>query len=334
MQKGFSKALVILVFIGCVAGCTTQPQRATTSSETVVSAVAGAPIETGEQVLKHIRDRYSQSVGQCVDDNNAPAFVCSGILLRSSTYPTGKRFAWMPNPNSTEAEGVSVSWLRQDSNFWNPFPSSNGFIIYPKHWSAKYGLTSLRVRCAFPQDAWSQPPDRCTWMEKTAPPTQPRVNRPLCHLQKPKPIWTGQEWKDAGFYDDTYQCAFGLEKDGVMVDTAQAFMAMVAARLLLGTNNRNELIFVDWRKTDPAAFPIEAFFYQNGKAEPGYQDPLTNAKADQCIYEELTKRRVPLIRWNMNRSGLQTFDYIVGDQATAADCRSLVLRWRDSADRP
>lgn len=329
MKKEFSRILGVLAFLGLLSACTTSPGVAHRPLATEATDVAGAPIETGEQVLRHLRDRYGQSVARCVDDNNAPAFVCSGILLRSTTYPSGKRYAWMPNPNSTEAEGVSVSWLRQDSNFWNPFPSSNGFIIYPKHWSEKYGMTSLRVRCAFPQDAWSQPPDRCHWLEKTVPPTQPRVNRPLCHLQRPKPIWTGQEWKDAGFYDDTYQCAFGLEKDGVMVDTASAFMAMVAARLLVGTHNRNELIFVDWRRTSAAAFPIEAFFYQNAKAEPGYQDPLTNAKADQCIYEELTHRRVPLIRWNMNRTGLQSFDYIASDQASASECRALVRRWQE-----
>ncbi|GAA0921929.1 hypothetical protein GCM10009552_43480 [Rothia nasimurium] len=210
---------------------------------------------------------------------------------------------------------------------WNPYPSSNGFIIYPKQYADKYGATSLYVRCAYPQDAWTAEPEGCTHHERAGK----HSTTMLCHQYTPA-ILTAQDWIAKGFDDDENQCAFGMVKGPGMTDTGAAFRAMIQVRSLvtrlahprslaadlpgvLATMNRNELILDDYRFSDPKAFPLEAFFYQNTVVEPGYQDPLTNAKEDQKIYWNLTHRWVPIILWIVNKTGAQTFDYRAADQA-------------------
>ena len=195
---------------------------------------------------------------------------------------------------------------------WNPYPSSNGFIMYPKTYADKYGATNLYVRCGYPQDAWTAEPEGCTHHERAGI----KFTTKLCHQYTPA-ILTAQQWYAYGFRDDENQCAFGFVKGTGMTDTAAAFMAMLGARKILNTINRNEIVLDDYRTSDPKAFPLEAFFYQNAKAEPDYKDPLTNAKEDQKIYKNLTGRWVPLIRWNMNKTGPQSFDYIAADQGVA-----------------
>lgn len=334
MEKWCLRVLWMMA-LAWMVGCSTRPVRQSDGqyasaqpAQEVATPAASLPQETGEDVLRHIRARYAGTETSC-GTSNTPAFVCSGILFRATRFPTAGRYSWMPNPSSSTSIGVSASFLRQDSNMWNPYPSSNGFIMYPKTYADKYGATNLYVRCGYPQDAWTAEPEGCTNHERAGR----HFTTKLCHQYAP-PILTAQQWYAYGFRDDENQCAFGFVQGTGMTDTAAAFMAMIGARRLvlgevfpqrldgahagvLATMNRNEVILDDYRNTDPKAFPIEAFFYQNAVVEPGYQDPLTNAKEDQKIYKNLTGRWVPLIRWNMKRTDAQTFDYIAADQGVA-----------------
>ncbi|URX61128.1 hypothetical protein KR767_13655 [Luteibacter anthropi] len=292
-----------------VAGMPAEGEAGVQSSGEPAPVALALPQETGADVLRHIRTRYAGTETYC-GTSTIPAFVCSGIIFRSTRFPTAGRYSWMPNPSSSTTVGVSSSFLRQDANMWNPYPSSNGFIVYPKTYADKYGATNLYVRCGYPQDAWTAEPEACTHHERPGSHTVTQ----LCHQYSPA-ILTAQQWYNKGFSDDENQCAFGFVKGAGMTDTAAAFMAMLGARKLLGTVNRNEIILDDYRSSDPKAFPLEAFFYQDTVAEPGYQDPLTNAKEDQKIYWNLTHRWVPIILWTVNKTGAQTFDYRAADQA-------------------
>lgn len=282
---------------------------------------AGPPEEKGDDVARHLQGRYNESRQDC-GGKTSPAFVCSGILLRSTTWGTGYH-SWMPNP-ATASWGVTFSWLRQDANFDDSGATANGFIVYPRSYADPRGFEKLYVRCGYPQDAKSTGPDRCY------------VKWAICQDMVP-PITTSVAWMKV-FTKDTDQCAFGVDRN--RQDKAAIWMQVVGVRHGRQVNKRDEIIVDSWDTiSDEKWMPIEAFFYRTNP-DPGMPNALQSAQKDQEEFKKVTKRWVPVIRWtpSANVIGGAKFEYRIADQKvlpgpeTGADvARHLQSRYADPA---
>ena len=288
---------------------------------------------SGKKVAENLQTRFKDTRYDCGKNKAGhphPAFLCSGILMRStSSSPT--YFSWTPSPK-TAAWGVSFSWLRQDSNFPENYPSANGFIVYPWFdYPAGKGYAQLVVRCIFPQDAWTGAPDRCATDR-----TIPVANRPKSTTQKicqDQGIYSDKTWM-AKFTNDEKQCAFGVE-DWRQTNTAEAWQQAVDVRKKMNIFVRNEVIVTAWPKDVGARMPVEAFFYRDncfytdkdcGKVTPvadrlsrsdAIRKRIGAAKSDQEAFANEANRWVPIIRWTpaTEIDGPATFEYIKDDQA-------------------
>ncbi|UPG84388.1 hypothetical protein L2Y94_13665 [Luteibacter aegosomatis] len=283
----------VLVVLSLLTGCATTPPGGRV-----------APAETaGEMVARHLRERYDEEhVADC-GSSTRPAFLCSGILLRSTEYSPAYH-SWIPNPQ-TASWGVSFSWLREDSNFPENFPSANGFIVLPWFYADDQPgqYVQLNVRCIYPQDAWTGEPDRCR-----------RVCQDLG-------VTTAEQWLQR-YTDDADQCAFGVEQG--RQNTADAWTQVGKVRYARRIFRRNEVIVEAWPQDVGAKMPIEAFFYrdncydqQDCDAEHDLPVRLDHARADQRDFMNATGRWVPIIRWTpaTSFSAKARFGYNPGDQA-------------------
>ena len=298
MSTWKGKLYVALAFVVLSVGCATErpPSQGSSppSSGWVAKSAADAgstalPAETGPEVVVHLQRRFDEHVADC-GSAVRPAFLCSGILLRSTDY-SASYDSWSPNP-ATAAYGVSFSWLRQDANFNETYPSYNGFIVYPLFFSDDGNYDTLTIRCAYPADAWTGAPDRC---------------RETCQN---KGITTATQWLASGYLvtSGPNQCAFGVDQGTPA--TAAAFMQIVELRDRRAYFGHDEIIVSAWSQTAGVRMPIEAFFYRGPSGLP-------IAKLDQQNFRTKTGRWVPVIHWTPATSvtGRATFSYSVTDQA-------------------
>lgn len=268
--------VVVLAMSGCATPLSMRPYGA-------------VPNEAGPTVAAHLQDRFDETMTDC-GSATRPAFLCSGILLRSTIYSAGYH-SWIPNPTSAPY-GVSVSWLRQDSNFDDNYPSANGFIVYPRFYADDGNYDLLTVRCAYPSDASTGGPDRC---------------RTPCQAQG---VTTAAQWIARFKLNTTSQCAFDVMQGTPR--TADAWMQMVAVRKTYAFFDHNEIIFAAWAQNTMGRMPVEAFFIRTNNG-----NGLPSAQADQKDFRTAAGRWVPIIRWTPSTTvgGRATFTYNVADQA-------------------
>lgn len=293
-------ASVALAF--ALAGCLQkQPDRTPSATPATIT-------EDGPTVAMHLTERYEEARDDCGTPTR-PAFLCSGILMRSTEYSLAYR-SWLPNP-ATASWGVAFSWLRQDSNFPENFPSGNGFIVYPWFYADDVPgqYLQLNVRCIYPQDAWTEGPDRC---------------RVVCQKQG---VFSAAQWLDR-FTDDRDQCAFDVSYGAE--DTAHAWIQAKLVRQARGVFRRNEVVLEAWPQNVGVRMPLEAFFYRDNCYDhhdclPPYHvaQRRTDAKLDQNDFLRTTNRWVPVIRWTPATSpaGRARFTYDPADQGTPPPSR-------------
>ncbi|UVL58693.1 hypothetical protein [Pseudomonas sp. B21-035] len=152
----------------------------------------------GEALVKTLKARYENIVGQCDDQ---PAYTCSGIILRGTrdVLPAPLN-AWDPYP-ADKVSDTSFSFLRKDIAMKRlAWGYTNGFIIDPP--------TYLAVNCFYPLDGSStnRPENGCGGYEE---------------FPKSKPcdqsgIETGTEWlanNPVSDKDHKQRCGFDLRSD-------------------------------------------------------------------------------------------------------------------------
>ncbi|HEY4294316.1 hypothetical protein [Luteibacter sp.] len=240
-------------------------------------------VEDGPTVAAHLQERYNELREDCGMPTR-PAFLCSGILLRSTDYSPAYR-SWLPNP-ATAAWGVSFSWLRGDSPFVDTHPTGNGFIVYPWFYADDVPgqYEQLNVRCIYPQDAWTAGPDRC---------------REVC---QDLDVTTAQQWLER-YTDNEDQCAFGVGHG--TSNSAHAWTQVSIVRREGRMSERNEVIVEAWREDVGRQMPLEAFFYRDNchredhlcRIETTVEERRQHARADQRDFLKFTRRWVPVIRW-------------------------------------
>lgn len=276
------------------------------AAKTPGTTSAGTKELEGETAVKDLRAWYQDVRSDCGATSNglAPAFLCTGVMLRATTV--GSYLPWNPNPAST---GVSFSWLRTDTNFSRlAFDFRNGFIFYPKDKGAP-GSTVINVLCVFPMDA-----DTSTRANSgCGKHPQGGDTSAGCSAQG---INSGQAWFthfNALPPEDKYrgQCGWNVRPD--QLNAANRFMAFVQGRSLMPAQwwaIQNELRMASW--AEGAQVPIRAFFYLSGDTVG-----LANARSDQTRYKSTFGTFAPIVRLTlpMQKGGQAEFEYDTADQA-------------------
>ena len=270
--------------------------------------------ESGTDVRGHLEKRWNESTIEC-GSATAPAFVCSGILIRGTSY-SADFHAWDINPTSPKTPGVSFSWLRHDSQHVRlAYHYSTGFILYPKKYATDHGFASeINILCAFPIDG-----DTDTRNSKGCGASRyfPTASAP-CQDQSPS-ITTAAAWRTHFDRNQTperfrNECGFNVAKG--TANSARIFNKTLIARTGLPLvnlgGNASELIVDGWPNDRTGSLPIEAFFYivgTNGKSA---------AQSIQKDYKATTGRWVAIIAITLPsaQTGPVSFAYSASDQGT------------------
>ena len=246
---------------------------------------------------------YYNDVRPYCQSTSAPAFMCSGVLLRG-TAPGPGYHSWNPSPLSVTNGGVSFSYLRADANFSKlAYNYNNGFTLTPYNYAPE-GTIEPEVLCAFPIDAATNGRQEkgCGDSQFTAEAEN------YCQVLG---ITTAELWKSAYFSankNNSRQCGFDV-RDHLNLKGAQAFYESVRAVPMirpLPALTQNELRLTTWAQNGP--LPIQSFFYTT--------DGLADAQADQADWFNTNGTYVPVIALTLPATGgsAATFEYREGDQ--------------------
>jgi len=266
---------------------------------------------TGPQTAADLTQYYENTVTGCGDDENLPAFFCSGVIIRATDYSTAHH-SWDPSPASQSSGGVSFSYLRADSKYSSlAYNYVNGFIFYPREYTPEDKDSDIDVMCSFPIDAATN--DR---VDKGcgASPSYP-TQSVECQTQG---IFTATEWYNhytEGKNSHSYQCGF-VTADKSQYDTADGFYQSILSMAKIASESfttQNELRLATWAQGMQDTLPIEAFFYLSGSSSG-----LTTAQYDQeDFYNNTTGNMwVPIIKVELptSKSGNVVFTYSDNDQ--------------------
>ncbi|MDF4024340.1 hypothetical protein P3W24_05100 [Luteibacter sp. PPL201] len=277
-------------------------------------AMRGAHDAEGESVARGIQARYDdESTVGCNGSPTAPAFLCSGVILRSTAYPLPGGHAWDPKGASNpKPGGISFSWMRRDAQFNKVAHGyAQGFILVPV---LKYGgrpFRNMEVMCAYPIDAAS---DLRAKAGCGAHRSYPSDSGP-CQAQgiTTANAWVNHYFKVSGEYKrHDHQCGFTMTS-GTPNATAVFLQALIAMREIKDESfrNQNELVIQEWSFGEDARLPIEAFFYISGQ-----DGPLGAMSYQQDLYKT-TGRWVPVVRLTLASSPGEraTFSFRSMDQS-------------------
>ena len=278
----------------------------------VAFTIGSVQASEGENTARAMTRQYHDTRESC--GAQSPAFVCSGIFLRS-TRPSPAYHSWEHSPNSKAKGGVAFSFLRADAPISNLAEDArSGYTLAPVS-NRPADTLQYRVLCAFPTDgdSWTRDQGGCGDNQQTA-----QVET-FCHEQG---IRSAEDWivnyqRTPGNPAERYfsQCAFDMHtsRDGA---AAREFMEnLKAMRLLNGEPFPwNEMLIQAWDETQSNGVPIQSFFYIRGM--PG---GLEQARYDQTDYHTTVGRIVPIIEIGLPRDETQnaTFIYRSSDQAVS-----------------
>ncbi|WP_367084448.1 halovibrin HvnA [Pseudomonas sp. HOU2] len=279
---------LILMLVVSLAGCLPpeQAQVKTASDVGVASSTSGtasSTAQTGPQVAADLTAHYNDVRVNC-GSASMPAFLCRGIMLRS-TVPSTAYKAWNPSPHSQTSGGVSFSFLSKDAKFTGlVFGQKNGFIFFPVL-SRPTGTRQIEVLCSYPLDGATQ--------LRIAPgcgahPYSPDRSRRCQTIG----ISTAEGWLANRRANSWNICSFNV-RDSMNHLGADSFYQTIRAHQLggffAGQHDYIELILATWPQNIPTELPIQAFFYLEGG--------LAGAQFDQKDFFNSTGGKVvPIIK--------------------------------------
>ncbi|EJN16845.1 MULTISPECIES: hypothetical protein [unclassified Pseudomonas] len=300
-MKRISALLIALTLSGCATHEVPQEQPTLVTASAPINVRANG---TGPEIAAYLTKAYNDTATLCKNRPSAPAFLCSGVLLRATNHSASYRF-WDPNPQST---GVSFSFLRTDANFNKlVFGYKNGFIFYPLFFSP-VGKVYPTVLCFFPVDAGADLRDDQGCGVQVA---YPVVGKP-CQSQG---INTAAQYIDH-YNKSTVKygslCGFNV-RDSLNEGATTAFNEALKAQGMGGTfafNTQNEFRMGKWAQGLGKTLPIEAVFYisDSGKA---------SAQADQKDFKTHTDIWIPVIKITLPQTPTEKakFEFFAADQA-------------------
>lgn len=270
--------------------------------------------------------------GKDCGGDNAPAFLCSGLVIRETARPVAGQsyYFWQPSPASLQEGAVSFSYIRHDARF-DKFKSSgsHGYTLYPLLGKYRYSGAGRKIKmdvlCAFPLDGWTDSrANQGCGPDKVYP-----ADSSTCQGQG---ITTAEQWfthynakGEINPADGRYQCGFDVSEGSRYGNTAAAFYATLQVRNRIDDiafQEQDELRLTVWTTdVDPAVMPIQSLFYlvaNNGSGDSDGGQGLKDAQADQSDYYKVTHGGfIPIIRITVPQSSSDDFDFhfVTGDQA-------------------
>ncbi|MGF6221844.1 halovibrin HvnA [Pseudomonas frederiksbergensis] len=294
------KKIIALMLMVVLAGCQVRDQQ-------LQSATTSSIAQSGPEIAADLTARYNDVRINC-GSPSTPAFLCSGIILRSTVHGPGY-FFWNPSPHSQQSGGVSFSYLRKDAKFQKlVFGQNNGFVFYPV-FNTPPGKEHIEILCSYPIDGWTQLRETPGCGAHPYYPTQSK----RCQTMG---ISTAEQWMahwnaaPSSAYRPAYQCSFDV-RDSMNQLAADSFYQSLRTRNLLGATwfpQQNELILRTWAQTDnPNGLPIQALFYTG--------DGLSNARKDQVHFRNQSGDVLPIIKLTLptNSSENAVFTYDPND---------------------
>jgi hypothetical protein len=281
-------ALILMLALS-LAGCLPPEQaQVKTDSGISVASATSSTAQTGPQVAANLTAQYNDVRVNC-GSASMPAFLCRGIMLRS-TVPSTAYKAWNPSPHSQTSGGVSFSFLSKDAKFTGlVFGQKNGFIFFPVL-SRPTGTRQIEVLCSYPLDGATQ--------LRIAPgcgahPYSPDRSRRCQTIG----ITTAEGWLANRQANSWNICSFDV-RDSMNHLGADSFYQTIRAHQLggffAGQHDYIELILATWPQNIPKELPIQAFFYLDGG--------LAGAQFDQNDFFNSTGGKVvPIIKINLPR---------------------------------
>lgn len=273
--------------------------------------------DTDQFIADNLNTNYNNIVEDCGSKNN-PAYQCSGILLRQTSYSSGVH-NWDPNAKSIQYDGMSFAYFRKDikiKNFMQPNRHS-GFIYYPSQ-LVPTSKKSAKVSCVFPAVGQSDNRSYGRCGSTTVYPTtsvecqQQGINDADSWYKH----FTNNDVSGYGIFE--HQCAFDVSNCGH--NTADAFIQSIKAHnMVYDTSSAypqygsNEVVVktpatsANGQTTNPEVLPLQAFFYIDTTG-------LTEAKKYQQDYYNITGQFVPVVYMNTTNFDNISFKYQAADQ--------------------
>jgi hypothetical protein len=303
------KRIITALFLATALGCThiESPTLDITATRTPHAAMSG------QEVADLLTKLYNRTDINCNGSLTAPAFLCSGVVLRVTDKRPGEtHHVWNPSPTSVGNGGVSFSFLRADSKYGRlAWGKNNGFMLYPI-FGAPQDKVDLDFLCSFPIDGW-------TWNRTT--PCGHHASFPASSQRcRSAGVTTAEQWKSVWDGSSTNhhirQCGFDVS-EATGKPASVPFYQSVRARGMLGAagfNEQNEIVIKTWPQNMQNTLPLMAFFFIAGGDNAGLSEARNNQKD---FYDSTTARIwVPVIRLIPPSviSGNASFQYVASDQ--------------------
>ncbi|TBN35547.1 halovibrin HvnC [Pseudomonas sp. BGI-2] len=303
------KRIILTLFVASALGCV----HVDSPTQDFTASSASQVAMTGPEVVTLLTTLYNRVDPNCKNFPTAPAFLCSGIVLRVTDKKPGEtHHVWNPSDTSVRNDGVSFSYIRKDANVGRlAWGKNNGYMLYPI-FGAPHDKVDLDFLCSFPIDGW-------TWNRTT--PCGAHASFPSQSQRcRSAGVTTAEQWKAVWDSSPTNQhirqCGFDVS-EATGKPAADAFYQSVRARGMLGAtgfNEQNEIVIKTWSQNMQQTLPLMAFFYIFG----GNNDGLEEARNNQKDFYDSTNPRiwVPVIRLipSSLRSGNASFQYAASDQ--------------------
>jgi hypothetical protein len=259
---------------------------------------------SGQALVTDLNAKYNNGAAQC--SNGAPAYYCSGVLLRAVDYSTFFKI-WDYGSQGTKLGSVAFTYIRSDvgSTALNENRKS-GFILKDQTSALVVGKAiSLRCIFPFPTESLNERVDHgCGFAPKVA-----QADPDLAYCAK---LWGSPTTAAAWLKNFKQHDSLPKNQCSLSTVVAAQFKASLEAHKLVDaawTAKPTEVLVQTWDESKPEKLPVEAVFY-----DVSTPVKLADAQKFQREYYLATSLYVPIVRLDLAASAQSVFSISVSDQ--------------------
>ncbi|QXI19252.1 hypothetical protein [Pseudomonas hamedanensis] len=259
---------------------------------------------SGQALVTDLNARFNSNVAQC--SNGAPAYHCSGILLRAVDYSAYFKF-WEYGSKATALGSVAFTYIRSDVGSMTLNSNRKSGFILKDQISALAEDKAVNLRCIFPFPTESLD-DRadhgCGFAPKVG---EADVDLANC-AKLAVPAVTTAAWLK------NFQEHSSLPKNQCSLSTrvATQFKAGLEAHNMIDatwTAKPTEVLVETWDEKMPEKLPVEAVFY-----DASTPAKLVDAQKFQRDYYHETSLFVPVVKFDRRAANGVVFSYNSNEQ--------------------